>query len=202
MTPPHGRSGIMGVVVASDDTVWFAKQYANYIGHYFPATGQFQTYPLPTLTIPDPADSGKTLTLPSAPNDLALDKHGNAWFTELHADAIGRLNPRSGSIQQYPLSAKKSAEMLDPYGITVDSQDMVWFTESGSGRIGRLNPSTGQMSFFVPSTGKNIALMEITSGTHGTIWITTFNSVLLSLDSATGNFRTFYAPTVSASASG
>jgi virginiamycin B lyase len=58
------------------------------------------------------------------------------------------------------------------------------------------------MSFFVPSTGKNIALMEITSGTHGTIWITTFNSILLSLDSATGNFRTFYAPTVSAPASG
>ncbi len=202
MKPPHGLSGIMGVEVASDDTIWFAEQYADYIGHYLPKTGHFQIYALPTLTVPDPSDASKMLTLPSAPNDLALDKDGNVWFTELNADAIGRLNPRSGSIQQYPLSAKKSAEMLDPYGITVDSQDMVWFTESGSGRIGRLNPSTGQMGFFVPSTGKNIALMEITSGTHGTIWITTFNSILLSLDSATGNFRTFYAPTVSAPASG
>src|SRR5438876_5603452 len=130
ITPPHGRSGIMGVVVASNDTIWFAEQYANYIGHYFPATGQFQTYPLPTLTIPDPADSGKTLTLPSAPNDLALDKHGNAWFTELNADALGRLDTHSGLIRQYPLSAKKSAQTLNPYGIAIDPQGYVWFTEA------------------------------------------------------------------------
>ena len=96
ITPPRGRSGIMGVIVAADDTIWFAEQYANYIGHYFPATGQFQTYPLPTLTVPDQGVPGKTLTLPSAPNDLALDKQGNIWFTELNANAVGRLNMRSG----------------------------------------------------------------------------------------------------------
>src|SRR5713101_391318 len=88
ITPPHGRSGIMGIVIASDDTIWFAEQYANYIGHYFPATGQFKTYPLPTLTVPDPGLAGKTLTLPSAPNDLALDKLGNVWFAELNANAL------------------------------------------------------------------------------------------------------------------
>src|SRR5712692_980454 len=68
MTPPHGRSGIMGIQVATDDTIWFAEQYADYIGHYFPTTGQFQLYPLPRLTIPDPGNPGKTLTIPSAPN--------------------------------------------------------------------------------------------------------------------------------------
>src|SRR5258708_8177567 len=104
ITPPHGLFGVMGVEVAPDDTVWFAEQYANYIGHYFPATGQFQTYPLPTLAVADPGNPGKTLTLPSAPNDLALDKHGNVWFTELNAGARGRLHPRSSHIHQYPLS--------------------------------------------------------------------------------------------------
>src|SRR6266704_3120565 len=77
ITPPHGRYGIMGVEVASDDTIWFAEQIANYIGHYFPTTGQFQTHPLPTLIVPDPGLPGKTLTLPSAPNDLVLDNQGN-----------------------------------------------------------------------------------------------------------------------------
>src|SRR5260370_20524797 len=85
MTPPHGRSGIMGIAVASDDTIWFAEQSANYIGHYSPANRQFQTYPLPTLTVPDPGHPGKTLSLPSAPNDLVLDTYGNVWFTELNA---------------------------------------------------------------------------------------------------------------------
>ena len=31
MTPPRGRSGVMSVQVASDDTIWFVEQYANYI---------------------------------------------------------------------------------------------------------------------------------------------------------------------------
>ena len=202
MKPPHGQSGIMGVEVASDDTIWFAEQYADYIGHYFPRTGHYQIYALPSLTVPDPGDASKTLTLPSAPNDLALDKEGNIWFTELNAGAIGRINPRSGSISQYPLSAKKNAQTLDPYGITVDLHGMVWFTESGADRIGRLDPSTGHMSFFIPPISKNAALMEIISDTHGTIWTTTFNSSLLSFDPATSNFRTYNAPAVSGSASG
>ncbi len=200
--PPHGLSGIMGVEVAADDTIWFAEQYADYIGHYFPKMGRFQIYTLPAITVPDPSDASKTLTLPSAPNDLALDKNGNIWFTELNAGAIGRLDSHSGSIQQYPLATKQNIQTIDPYGITVDSQGIVWFTESGQSRVGRLDPSTGQMRFFTPSLGKDSAIMEITSGTHGMLWITTFNSTLLSLDSVTGIFRTYDAPTVGGSGSG
>src|SRR6266849_3371449 len=129
ITPPRGRSGIMGVVVASDDTIWFAEQYANYIGHYFPATGQFQTYPLPILTVSDPGLPGKTLTLPSAPNDLVLDNQGDVWFTELNANALGRLHIQSGQTQQYPIATTKTTQALNPYGITIDPQGTVWFTE-------------------------------------------------------------------------
>src|SRR6266568_6958851 len=76
MTPPQGKFGIMGIVAAPDDTIWFAEQYANYIGHYHPTTRQYQLYSLPTFQIPDLTKPGSTLTLPSAPNDLALDAQG------------------------------------------------------------------------------------------------------------------------------
>ncbi len=148
ITPPHGRSGIMGVVVASDDTIWFAEQYANYIGHYFPATGQFQTFPLPILTVPDPGVPGKTLTLPSAPNDLALDQQGNVWFTELNADALGRLNIQSGQTQQYALAKTKITQALNPYGITIDPQGIIWFTEASTNHIGRLDPKQARLGMF------------------------------------------------------
>jgi virginiamycin B lyase len=72
MTPLAGHFGLMATQVAPDDTIWFVEQYANYIGHYFPTTGHFHIYPLPTLTIPDPNNAGKTLSLPSAPNELAF----------------------------------------------------------------------------------------------------------------------------------
>jgi virginiamycin B lyase len=194
ITPPRGRSGIMGVEAASDDTIWFAEQYANYIGHYFPTTGHFQTYPLPTLTIPDPGQSGKTLTLPSAPNDLTLDKHGNVWFTELNADALGRLDTHSGLIQQYSLSAQKSTQTPNPYGITIDPQGYVWFTEASTNHIGRLDPTTGQVRYFT-MPGSPAPLMEIAADAHGIIWATSFSSgLLLSFNPNTGTFTPYYAP--------
>lgn len=194
ITPPHGRSGIMGVEAASDDSIWFAEQYANYIGRYLPSTGQFQIYPLPALTVPDPSDTSKTLTLPSAPNDLALDKHGNVWFTELNADALGRLDTHSGLIQQFPLSTNKSVQKLNPYGIAVDPQGMIWFTETSTNHVGRLNPTTGQIRYFTMQRSAT-PLMEIASDAHGIIWITSFSSgLLLSLNPNTGKFTPYYAP--------
>jgi streptogramin lyase len=192
--PPHGRSGIMGVLVAPDDTIWFAEQYANYIGHYLPATRQFHIYPLPTVTTPNPGNSSQTLTLPSGPNDLAIDTRGNLWFTELNADSLARLDPATGNVRQYPLSSKKSVQTLDPYGITVDPHGMIWFTEATNDHVGRLDPATGSIRYFTMQ-GPNIALMEIASDPHGMIWITSFSSgLLLSLDPGTGTFHPYYVP--------
>src|SRR6266700_2932838 len=193
MTPPHGRFGMMGMQVAPDNTIWFAEQYANYIGHYFPATGRFQLYPLPRLTIPDPGNPGKTLSLPSAPNDLALDAHGMVWFTEFNADALGRLDPHTGLMQHYPLSVKRSVQTLLPYGVTVDPQGMVWFTEMSINHVGHLDPATGRIRYF-PVPGPKVSLMEIASDAHGTIWVTAFSSgLLLRLDPRTGRTTPYYA---------
>ena len=194
MTPPHGLSGVMGIEVAADDTIWFAEQYANYIGHYFPATHRYQLYSLPTITTPDPSNAGRTLTLPAAPNDLAFDSHGNVWFTELNASAIGRLNPHDGSIRQYSLLTSKSAPSLNTYGITVDPQDGVWFTEASNSRLGRLDPHSGAVRYFsVP--GAATALMEIASDPRGMIWATSFSAgLLVSLNPATGVIIPYYAP--------
>jgi virginiamycin B lyase len=200
--PPHGRSGIMGVQVASDDTIWFAEQYSNYIGRYFPTTGRFQIYPLPWLTIPDPSNPGHTTSLPSGPNDLAFDTHGNLWFTEFNADMLGRLDSHTGLIQQYSLSATRSVEKLLPYGITIDPQGMVWFTESSKNSIGRLDPTTGAIHYFTPSDAE-AQLMEIASAPDGMIWATAFTpGLLLRLDPRTGNFTSYNAPFTGSDKSG
>ncbi len=194
MTPPRGRSGVMAVQVAPDDTIWFVEQYANYIGHYFPRASRYRLYPLPTLTVPDLQSSGKTLTLPSAPNELALDAHGTVWFTEMNADALGRLDPQTGLMQHYPLSQKRSVQALLPYGVTVDPAGMVWFTEASTNQIGRLDPTRGHIRWYTP-TGLTLSLMEIASDAHGIIWVTSFSAgLLLSLDPRTGIFTTYAAP--------
>jgi virginiamycin B lyase len=194
ITPPHGKYGVMGVEVAKDDTVWFAEQLANYIGHYFPTSGQFRTYDLPWLKEPDPSNANKTLTLPSAPNDLAIDSQDNIWFTEQNADAIGEIIPGTNTIRQFALSPSHSFGQLTPYGITTDPQGNVWFTETSNNRVGRLDPRTGSITSF-SKAGLTTGLMEIASDQHGTIWITSFNNnLLLSLNPHTGTFTPYYAP--------
>jgi streptogramin lyase len=194
MTPPHGQNGIMGLVVGADDTIWFAEQYANYIGHYYPVTGKYQVYGLPRLTVPDPSDASKKLTLPSAPNEIALDARGNVWFTELNADALGMLDPHTGQIRQIPVSSDRSVQKLNPYGITVDPLGMVWFTEASGNHVGRLEPGTGKISFFRMS-GPAYPLMEVSSDAHGAIWITSFSGgLLVKLNPQTKIFTSYYAP--------
>ena len=202
ITPPHGRFGMMGMQVAPDDTIWFAEQYANYIGHYFPTTGHFHIYPLPRLTIPDPGNPGKTLSLPSAPNELALDAHGNVWFTEFNADTLGRLDPHTGLIHYYPLTARRSVQTLFPFGVAVDVQGLVWFTEMSTDHVGRLDPATGHIRYY-PVPGPKVSLMEIASDAHGVIWATSFSSgLLLRLDPRTGRVTPYYASLTGRDSSG
>ena len=203
IVPPHGAYSIMGILAAPDDTIWFAEQDANYIGHYFPTTQRFQTYNLPTLHTPDPSNAKNILTLPSGPNDIAFDVHGNLWFTEMNADSLGMLNTQTGVIKQYPLSRMKSVQTLSPYGITIDAHGMVWFTESASNRVGRLDPHTGAIHLFTIASTSPVPLMEIASDIHGIIWATSFNAnQLLRLDPATGVFTSYTAPSATQGSGG
>ena len=126
----------MGLLIAPDDTIWFAEQYANYIGHYFPATGKYQVYNLPTLTKPDPSDTAKTLTVASAPNDVALDAQGNVWFTESTSDKVARVN-----VNAVPVTVDEFAVPTagaQPVGIAAGPDGAMWFAEATGKKIGRI----------------------------------------------------------------
>jgi len=194
LTPPHGHHGIMGVLVAPDDTLWFAEQAANYLGHYDPATRHYQLYPLPWLTVPDPGQPSQVQSLPSAPNELALDGHGDIWFTEFNADRLGRLDPRTGHMRQYALSAQESVQTLYPYGVTIDRQGMVWFSESGTNQLSRLDPTTGTLRVFA-TPDLHALLMEVASDARGAIWVTSFTpGLLLRFTPGSGTFTSYLFP--------
>lgn len=197
ITPPHGHYSIMGVQIAADDTIWFAEQDANYIGHYFPKTRHFQLYPLPRVQQTTPNDTGQSLLLRSAPNELAFDRHGNLWFTEVNADSLGWLDTHSGRMRHYPLAKSHSVQKLAPYGLTLDPEGDIWFTEANSNQFGRFDPSTGQMRFF-SWPGSQTPFKEIASDGQGRLYLTTFTSnLLLGFDPRTDTFTPFYAPSPS-----
>lgn len=191
MTPPGSAGGLMGVAVASDGTIWFAEESGNFIGHYNPQTRQFKNYSLPELTIPDPQNAHKQLTLPLAPNELTFDSHGNLWFTELNADAVGMLDVKKGSIRHYPLASPPSVQKLNPYGLALDRQGNVWVTLSSSSQLVRLDPASGKMHRY-PLPDQESYLMQVTTDRQGNVWATGFNKqILLKFEPAIKRFTTY-----------
>jgi hypothetical protein len=68
---------------------------------------------------------------------VAVDTHGNVWFTEPNSDAIGELNIKNASWSQWNVQ-KDSA----PFDLVFDASGNLWFTEFNANRIGFFNPHT------------------------------------------------------------
>ena len=71
------------------DNVWFAEFAVGKVGKYDPVAKSFQEWQLP----------GSAAT----PYAFEVDAKGFVWYSSEHQDVIGRLEPISGKIIEYPL---------------------------------------------------------------------------------------------------
>ena len=87
-------------------------------------------------------------TANSRPHDPALAPDGALWWTGQLADKLGRLDPKTGEIKEFPLKAKSG-----PHGLAADKEGNIWFTANFAGYIGKLNPKTGEVTEYkIPET--------------------------------------------------
>ena len=102
------------------------------------------------------------------PKGITEGPDGNLWFTEQGAiaDGVARLDPGTGSVVEYPLSAS-----ADPTAITTGSDGNLWFLERGATKIGRITPD-GDVDEFNAGLSGSDTLNDITSGPDGQLWVT------------------------------
>ena len=92
------------------------------------------------------------------------------WFTEAGANQIGRINPTTHVIQEFPIDSSGNDEAQS---ITVGPDSNLWFTLTGTNKIGVMNPTTGAMiaEYGVPTA--NAGLSQIVSDpADGSLWFT------------------------------
>jgi virginiamycin B lyase len=77
----------------------------------------------------------------SFPHDPAVAPDGSLWFTGMYSNTLGRLDPRTGKIREYPLNTPDSG----PHGLVADLEGNIWFTANFKGYIGKLDPGTGKV---------------------------------------------------------
>jgi virginiamycin B lyase len=78
------------------------------------------------------------------PHDPLAIADGAIWYTGQRASVLGRINPKSGAIREYPTSIPDSG----PHGLTADASGHIWFTANYASYIGRLDPSSGEITAY------------------------------------------------------
>ena len=64
------------------------------------------------------------------------------WYTGQLANKLGRLDPKTGEIKEYPLKTPDSG----PHGLAADRDGNIWFTANSKAYIGKLDPRTGNVT--------------------------------------------------------
>jgi virginiamycin B lyase len=85
----------------------------------------------------------KVPTLGQRARDPVQAGDGTIWWAGQWGNLIGRLDPESGAMQEYPLPPGSM-----PHSITVDGQDRIWYTGNKNATIGRLDPKSEEIRVY------------------------------------------------------
>ncbi len=66
---------------------------------------------------------------------------GTIWWAGQWGNVIGRINPATGEMKEYPLPANAM-----PHTVTLDKKGNVWYTGNKNATIGYLDPKTGKIT--------------------------------------------------------
>ena len=88
-------------------------------------------------------DEWVTPTLGQRTRDPIEALDGAIWWTGMWASLVGRLDPKTGAMQEYPLPSSAR-----PHSIVPDDKGFIWYTGNSNGTIGRLNPADGSIKEF------------------------------------------------------
>jgi len=77
------------------------------------------------------------------------DKNGNYWMPYYgNANKIGRLDPKTGEVQEYPVPNRGTAAI---HSAVPAADGSVWLTEQGSNKLGHWDPATGAITEYQDS---------------------------------------------------
>ncbi len=138
----------------------------SYLATHFPTKPD--TAP---VLIPGPVDvtisEWLAPTLGSRPHDPLAADDGSIWWTGQFANKLGRLDPATGAMHEFPLETPNSG----PHGLVEDDDGNIWFTAVSQGYVGKLDPATGDVTeYHVPEgvRGPHTPIFD----QQGTLWFT------------------------------
>ena len=117
------------------------------------------TFESPLKTMPRPKAKATeviytTYDLPradAAPHDVAIDSKGNAWYSDFDSQFLGKLDPKTGKVVEYPVPLARTGPVAQGgLQIAFDKEGRVYFGNMSQMQIVRFDPKTEKMETFKP----------------------------------------------------
>ena len=126
--------------------------------------------------------------------DVAGD--GRVWFVEREANKIGRLDPATGKIDEFPTPGVDI-----PRRMGTDWEGNLWIGFHNAGKLVKVDQKTGKMTQYAPPTENNGAYHAVADAKHKVIWITLQTSDRIArFDPKTETWTEFALPIVESDA--
>jgi virginiamycin B lyase len=112
------------------------------------------TYPLKTLPRPTGASTRAIVTeydvgrITTEPHDILVDKDGMVWYSDFGEMFIGKFDPKTLKLTEYPIKKFKPNAPTGLLSIEFDHVGKIWFDTMYQGSLGCLDPKTGEITYY------------------------------------------------------
>jgi streptogramin lyase len=167
------------------------------------AVDQWQ-YELKTLPRPKGRDTRAIVTQydvvrpTSEPHDVLVDKEGKVWYTDFGEMFIGKFDPKTLKLVEYPIKKFKEKAPEGLLSIEFDHEGKIWFDTMYQGSLGRLDPKTGKIAYYPlpPEWNDDTVQLNFSGLRHdvdGKVWTKSVGTQhIFRLDLKTGKWERFH----------
>jgi virginiamycin B lyase len=132
------------------------------------------------------------------PHDVIVDKSGTVWFSSFGEQNLGRLDPKSGKVTEFPIPEHKPGFPTGLLGLRPDADGNLWFGNMYQATIAKFDPKTESFKYWPLEGEENIDAAQInmvspqSSAIDGKVWAQNNGFAgIHRLDVATGKLETF-----------
>jgi virginiamycin B lyase len=90
-------------------------------------------------------DMGRQTT---EPHDILVDKDGAVWYSDFGEMFIGKFDPKTLKLTEYPIKKFKPNAPTGLLSIEFDNTGKIWFDTMYQGSLGCLDPKTGEIAYY------------------------------------------------------
>jgi virginiamycin B lyase len=180
------------------------RKMADYLATINLSTVDHWQYDLKTLPRPKGRDTRAIVTEydmgrpTTEPHDILVDKEGSVWYSDFGEMFIGKFDPKTLKLTEYPIKKFKDKAPTGLLSIEFDHVGKIWFDTMYQGSLGALDPKTGEIAYYplAPEYNDDRVQLNFTGLHHevdGKVWTKSVGTQdIFRVDLATNTWEKFH----------